>query len=275
MTLQTPETTADHLARSIQNLPNDPGPCQNRWQTYHIFCQQQGYPSVPATMDSITAFLSHLVSHNRSRQTIRGYLWAITRMHQAQGFELSRRLSDLGLGAMEMTRHKSRQIPRIAASDLYHTLGQLDDTLAGKRAKALFLIHFLSGCRGTDILSLRFGQIKFRDNGIRLSFPPARQSANGNAQYMFLSSPADPTYCLKATLSDWYKSAALQAGYVFRGLQNNGRYPLETALTLRSYNRLIKQHFGPAYSSHSFRDASFGSAPVTENIREAVSNGSA
>lgn len=257
---------AAQIEQSARGSDNTLRSCSGRWRAYSDFCDAHGYQSMPATQEAISHFLAHLMDLGRSQSTISGYLWAIGKVHQSEGYELSQRLLDLGKGAKRLISRESKKAPPISFSHLQDVIDHMGDGLACKRDKALFLVHFLSGRRGNEILSLHYGQIKFIDDGVRILISRAKTDQEGKGDYVVLPCHADKAYCVKTALSDWYKASHVQAGSVFRGMQGNARYVRDRAMSLKSYNQLIKGYFGSDYSSHSFR-----SGHVTSAIDQGVS----
>ena len=142
---------------------------QSRWRSFETWCEEQGRVPLPATAQTIAAYLTHLaVTKNLKATTANAHLTAIRTAHRASGQALPDGLSARKIIAAAQRREASRDgrygprksVPVLAA-DLPAIAAACDpQTPAGRRDRAVVLLGFALLARRSELASLNISDIE-------------------------------------------------------------------------------------------------------------------
>jgi integrase len=135
-------------------------------------------------------------------------------------------------------------------------LKRIDDSLRGKRDRALLLIGFAGALRRSELVQLTVTDIERTDAGIYLHIRRSKTDQVGEGHVIAV--PRGSRLRPVEALDDWLTAAAITDGHVFRSIRKGGRVQ-EQALSDHAVALIIKRHAARAkldpkvFSGHSLR----------------------
>ena len=154
--------------------------------------------------------------------------------------------------AYRRVMRRNRRQPNRAAPLTKDMLGKLlatcDDTLVGRRDRAILLLGFESLARVDEIVAIRVGDV----DGDRLLIPRSKSDIEGRGRFVRLSEET------RVAVGDWITVSGLGEGALFRRVR--GRYIGKSAMDTGSIGRMLRARqglldlgSGKLLSGHSFR----------------------
>lgn len=114
-------------------------------------------------------------------------------------------------------RQIRKDVRRVDAAR-YEFLPQLVSAANGPmrlRDRALILLGFAIGKRGTELAAIDIEHITSYSNGIVIRIPKTKTNQTGKSEYLGVPRFPDDPFCPVTALEDWVKSARIRSGPVF------------------------------------------------------------
>ena len=218
------------------------------WRGFMTWCEAHGRKSLPASPESIAAWMADLALAGRAPATINSYLAAVAVAHRTAGHALDRKcplLADTLKGIARANTKPQRQARPITGADLQAVLADLHPALSAvARDAALLALGWAAALRRSELIGLDWqklgtgtGFLLLDERGIVVTLVQSKTS-QAEAVTIVVPCPDMPAAC--AAISAWAARANLQQGEpVFRPIDKGGRIAAER-LTDRSVSRLVK-----------------------------------
>ena len=217
------------------------------WRGFTTWCEVHGRKSLPASPETIAAWMADLALADRAPATINSYLAAVAVAHRTAGYALDRKkplLSDTLKSIARANAKPQRHARPITGVDLQAVLGDLRPALsADARDSALLALGWAAALRRSELIGLDWqmlgtgsGSLQLDERGIVITLV---QSKTFQATVtIIVPCPDMPAAC--SAISTWAERAELQPGEpVFRPIDKGGRIAAER-LTDRSVSRIVK-----------------------------------
>jgi integrase len=225
------------------------------------FCRRNGVASHPASSETVAAFLAHLAQEGRKSSTIARAVTAITTHHLASGFP-SPRADPLVRDTLRGIRRRlgtapTRKAP-LVLEDLGTVLGQLPDSIAGTRDRAILLVGFWGALRRSELVAIDVEDVEFTEQGVLVRIRRAKNDGAGRGRKVALPKADDPSLCPSVAIGIWKERAGIAAGPLFRSL-GKGERVLARRLHAGSVAAIVKTHVtsigrhGHEFGGHSLR----------------------
>lgn len=225
------------------------------------FCEERGQRALPASPEGVAAFIGELVHRGKKSASIRRALAGISAIHRFTGHPDPTKDLEVRLAIRRMHRQIGRH-QRQALGINRKTLNQLvratENSLRGKRDRALLLVAYDTLCRRSELLAL---QVE--------NYQPATAVGTGSGTLLLKRSKTDPESVGRwlrlspkacKALEQWLKAAKLRSGPLFRGVKNNNdlTQDMDIGHVARIYKRVarkarLKDETVRSISSHSLR----------------------
>lgn len=226
---------------------------------FTAWCDARGLVALPASSDTVAAFLAALATGGAKASTIGRKAAAVRHAHKLAGHE-----PPTGVEAVkavmrgirrEIGTAKAQKAPATAdrIADMVRTI---PDTLTGKRDRALLLLGFAGAFRRSELVALTVADLIEAEGGIRVLIRHSKTDQEGQSQEIAIpvGGRLRPVEAVRA----WLDAAGITEGPVFRSVAKGGRV-LAEALTDRSVANIVKAYAeragfdGAAYAAHSLR----------------------
>ncbi|MFT6084034.1 MAG: site-specific recombinase XerD [Alphaproteobacteria bacterium] len=231
------------------------------WCIFQDFCLEYQYNALPASQETIIAFLTNQATENKALQTIRRRLAAIKFVHNIKGFALNITDKMITLMLKGIARQKkgviSKQKKPISADLLMQMLGQCDtEALIGKRDKALLLFGFAGAFRRSELCNLTLDDLEETQDGLKVHLRSSKGDQFGEGQVIAL--PHGRKMGVITALKEYLEMSNIHNGFIFRSVSKGGHSmgthltPLSVALIVKKYIKAVG--YNPSdYAAHSMR----------------------
>ena len=218
------------------------------WAGFTGWCQRHGRQSLPASHETIAAWMAGLATARKSPATINTYLAAVVVAHRTAGHTLDRKsplLADVWKGIRNEAAHTQRQARPLTASDLRSLLEGIGSTrLPDKRDSALIALGWAAALRRSELVGLDWhepgtgsGTVTLDERGIVVTLARSKSSQT-EAVTIVIPCQDMPAAC--CAISEWVRVAGLTPGQpVFRRI-DHWEHVGSDRLSDRSVSRIIK-----------------------------------
>jgi integrase/recombinase XerD len=204
---------------------------------FTAWCASTSHKPLPASPDTVAAFISNEAARGCSAATLKRRIAAIRKIHQLLKMENPTVDEEVNLARRRAFRANPLR-PRQAlglTKELKKTLvAACPDTLAGKRDRAMIALGYDTLCRRSELVALRLEDITtFADRGAQILIRRSKNDPYGQGRQGYISPET-----IKL-LNYWLKAATIKDGYLFRSVR--GAIISENPLHPYSVNRILKK----------------------------------
>ena len=154
------------------------------WQDFEQFCVLAGFNSLPASPDTVVAYLVALAD-TRKVSTLERRIASISQAHQVADFNSP--TSDMAVRVlMQGIRREKGTAPDCKApavtSDIKVMVSTLPDSLLGIRDRALLLVGFAGGFRRSELVALDVEDLEFKREGLVINLRRSKTDQEGQGR---------------------------------------------------------------------------------------------
>ena len=263
--------------------PNTLAAYRSDLQAFGLWCTQQGVSALPASPETVAAYLADKGSslHPKSLQR---HCASIAQAHRLKGLqsptqhELVRTCLQ-GLRAKAATQRPQKQAgrktkaPALLAEQVRSMLGSItQDTGAGLRDTALLLVGYKAALRRSELAGLQWWQVEWSGEGALLRLQASKTDKGNTGQTVALAHEGG-AFCPVEALQRWrlwciegagISPKALDEGAVFRSLTKH--LQIGESITAHAVGEIVK-HRAAAVGLHSITAHSLRRGHLTEGHR--------
>ena len=221
------------------------------FRDFAIFCQNNGFASMPTEPKILTLYLTHL-SKTSKYSTLKRRLASISVIHKLNGHYLDTKhpvITEnlLGIKRVKGTYQKAKK--PILINDLkliINAINQDNNQKNRVKNKALLLIGFAGGFRRSELVSTLLEDIEFVAEGVKIFVKRSKTDQSGEGMTKGIPYFMSPNYCPVVSLKNWIKESKIKSGKIFDMSDRN------VALIIKKYAGIagLDQN---KYSGHSLR----------------------
>ena len=221
------------------------------FRDFALFCQQNGFNSMPSEPKIITLYLTHL-SKSSKFSTLKRRLASISVLHKLNGHYLDTKhpiITEnlLGIKRVKGTYQKSKK--PILINDLkliINAINQENNSKNKVKNKALVLIGFAGGFRRSELVSVLYEDVEFVSEGVKIFVKRSKTDQSGEGMTKGIPYFSNPNYCPVVSLKKWMEANDAKTGKIFDMSDKN------VALTIKKYAAIAGLDKNK-YSGHSLR----------------------
>lgn len=244
------------------------------WRGFEIWCKAMRLPSMPATSDTVSLYMTDILDQGRKVATARRRGSSIAHYHQKAGHAspFNEESYNLLIAAQRKRLEVKRQMRPLPVADLRkiaRALAQLRTPIA-MRDRAIMLVGFASALRRCNLAALQMADIEFVNKGLIIEVVKEKQDQEGRGRLIGIPKGEHRDSCAVSALAAWVKLRGNHAGPVFSRMQGGAEMTPEGID--RAVKRCVvligldpKDRWGP----HSLR-AGFVTAAAENNCNEFV-----
>ncbi|MEQ1711886.1 MAG: site-specific integrase [Hyphomicrobium sp.] len=218
------------------------------WAAFVVWCAAHGRQSLPASPETVAAWMTDLAQCGRAPATINSYLAAVAVAHRTAGFPLDRKsplIADVWKGIGRTASRAQRQARPITAAGLQSLIDGLAATLpADVRDAALLALGWAGALRRSEIVGLDWsepgsgsGFLQLDERGLSITLVRSK-SSQADAVVVVVPCADMPAAC--RAVRAWIEFAGIKPGEpLFRPIDKAQRIGAGR-LTDRSIARIIK-----------------------------------
>jgi site-specific recombinase XerD len=191
------------------------------------WCESRGLAAMPAQPETVALYIAALADAGRKVSTIGRRLAAISKAHQAAGYDSPASLkhaavSEVWKGVRRVKGVAPEQKSPLLTADLKALLSALPDTLIGVRDRALLLLGFSAALRRSELVALDVTHVAITRDGLIVTLVRSKVDQEGEGRKIGVPYSADPASCPVRALQAWLEAAVITEGALFRQLDRHG-----------------------------------------------------
>ena len=229
------------------------------FRIFSTWCSDRDLSAVPATADTVAAFLAAEADAGVKTSTIGRRLAAISYAH-----ELADAPSPTETSLVRVTMRGIRRTiggARIkkapaTAECIGRMVAQIPEGLAGKRDRALLLLGFACALRRSELVALDVADLEHVPDGLLVTI--RRSKTDQEAVGATIPVPSGGRLQVAEMLSAWLHAAGITSGAIFRAIDRNGHLRA-SRLSAGTVAAIVKAYAGRAgmdaatFAGHSLR----------------------
>lgn len=239
------------------------------WRTFTAWCLEAGVPSLPAHPISVANFLTAGALEGKKASTLGRRAAAICYAHRLKDLPPPTASEEVRKTLRGIRRSIGAKKTRKTAATAEHVLAMMktcDDTLRGKRDRALLALGFAGAFRRSELVALRVEDVALEPGGARITIRTSKTDKErlGQVVPILAGNAIRPILVLQ----DWLSAAGITSGPIFRRIQFGGKVgskPLSgysVAGVIKTKAALIGLD-PTTFSGHSLRSGFITSAAMT------------
>ena len=264
MPTSVPVTIDEDVARATDYALAEKAPSTRKayWKDFELFglwCQDRGATVLPATPETVAAYLASEAARGTKPSTIGRRCAAIRYVHSLRAHPnptADERVKAVVRGIRRTLGVTTRRMTP-ATSDRIIAMAPLPDgNLTAMRDRALLLLGFAGAFRRSELVALDIADIEEVSEGLRVTIRRGKTDQEGHGAVIAIV--RGKVACPVAALQAWLQAAEITEGAVFRSVRRGGHVQAQR-LTDRSVANIVKAHaervgLDPAlFSGHSLR----------------------
>lgn len=227
------------------------------WDEFETYCNECNAPPLPASSQSVAAFIGRATNQGSASATIRRKLVSIAAVHRWAGYTDPTKEPATRLSVRKMHRKLGRmckQAEPINHSVYQQMLACTGSDLRGKRDMALIMLAYETMRRRSELNSLLVKDIHITPNGASILLRKSKTDQERQGSWLHISTAA------LTAVQSWLAAGSINDGYILRGVM--GKEQITAKLTGGQIGRIFKRlaestGLGPEVvrhvSGHSFR----------------------
>ncbi|SNR96076.1 tyrosine-type recombinase/integrase [Hymenobacter mucosus] len=253
------EHTSRYVEAGLSGAANTAKAYAGDLKRFGSWCTEHGLEPLPASVDTLAGFVTHLAETGKKVSTIQRHCAALAKAHALRGLESptdDKKFKVLLEGIARLKGVRQKQAPAFTLANFKRTVKSMDDqTLAGLRDRVILLLGFSGAFRRSELAALNMEDLFFSEEGLIVNLAKSKTNQYGAAEEKAIFYSPDVKLCPIRTLQAWVQRLNRSTGPVFVSFRKGERLT-ERRLTDKHVNLIVQRYLGPTFSAHSLR-ASF------------------
>ena len=217
------KNSANVLIRTIKKIEGAYSPATIRayrsdFENFIDYCAENNLASLPSSSDTLALYIDKLSESKNSSAYIRRILAGISTIHKLNYFNDPASHPEVKLAMRRMHRKLGRfdhQAEGINRELLERLINATDNSLRGKRDKALLLLSYDTLGRRSELTSLRIEDIQIKNNAASILLRKSKTDQDRQGKWLSIN-----LRTFRAIMA-WINSAKIQSGYILRGVRKD------------------------------------------------------
>ena len=222
---------------------------QSDFRDFSIFCERNGFTSLPSQPKIIALYITHL-SKSSKFSTLKRRIASISVLHKLKGHYLDTKhpiLMENLLGIKRTLGSRQKAKKPILINDLKLIIKVINQYKI--RDKALILIGFAGGFRRSELVNIYYDDIEFVDEGVKILIKRSKTDQSGEGAIKAIPYFDNKEFCPVIALTNFLN-------YKFKNKKKEGKIfdisDKSVALIIKRY--VEKAGLDPSkYAGHSLR----------------------
>jgi site-specific recombinase XerD len=237
------------------------------WRHFSIWCLSRGATALPAHQGIVAAYLSSLAATGKKAATIGRRAAAIAHYHRQAGHDAPTNAAGVKatMRGIRRTIGTAKAKKTAATADIVmRMLAQCDDSLIGRRDRALIAVGMAGAFRRSELVALTTDDVEHTKEGLLITIRRSKGDQEGAGQVVSLPHGHHIRPC--EALEGWLTAAGIAGSGqpLFRSVALGGRLggPLTGDVVARVVKKLVARAGleGADFSAHSLRSGFLSSA---------------
>ncbi|MTV50866.1 tyrosine-type recombinase/integrase [Heliobacillus mobilis] len=258
-------------ARSQQTIKS----YQADWRHFSAWCNQSSLCAIPASAETVEAYLVAMARNGYKYSTISRRLSAISKAHEIEGKDSPTHSLIVRTALQGIARlHGSAQQGKspITVAHLREMIGYIPPSLQGHRDRALLLLGFAGAFRRSELVQLNVEDLRFVAEGIRVTLRRSKTDPLGAGIIKGIPNGDHEVTCPVRAVRQWIQRAEISEGPLFRPVTRHDTLR-QTRLSDASVALIVKRYAQQVgldvskFSGHSLR-AGLATAAASAGVEE-------
>ena len=265
-TLPQPDALSPYLAEAENYIrsakaANTVKAYRSDWTSFEAFCRGREVASLPAAPASVAAYAAEAARQLKAN-TVERHLTAISQAHQLAGFPnpVEDKLVRTVMAGIRRVKGTAQQGKDPLSPELLRKMfaGSPDD-LRSLRDRALLLVGFAGAFRRSEVVALRYEDVRFTGEGLVVTIPRSKTDPDGEGHTVGLPYGSHPESCPVRALEAWLSQSNITYGYLFTRIGRWGGEVSGKPICDHQLAKIIKRLVARAgldpasFSGHSLR----------------------
>ena len=235
------------------------------FRDFSLFCQQNGFSSMPTDPKVLTLYLTQL-SKSSKYSTLKRRLASISVIHKLNGHYLDTKhpvITENLLGIKRIKGTYQRAKKPLLINDLKKIIEVINKDKNKKnilKNKALLLIGFAGGFRRSELVEIQYEDLEFVPEGVKIFVKKSKTDQSGEGMTKGIPYFSNPDYCPVVSLKKWIEEGDVKSDKIFDMSDRN------VALIIKRYARVAGLDENK-YSGHSLRSG-FATSTAEQGAEE-------
>ena len=212
------------------------------FRLFKEWCDDKGVSSLPASPETVAAFLAHEAGNGTKPSTLGRRVAAIRYAHKLAHLDTPTDSEAVKATLRGIRRTvgaaKVRKAPAVAAK-VRSMVALAPERLTGLRDRALLLLGFAGAFRRSELVALDVADIAETENGLLVSIRRSKTDQDGEGVTVAIA--RGDVACPARALREWLDAAGIEAGPILRPINKGGTVALGR-LTDRSVANIVKAY---------------------------------
>jgi site-specific recombinase XerD len=236
------------------------------FRIFKAWCDGKGVSSLPASPETVAAFLAHETGNGTKPSTLGRRIAAIRYAHKLAHLDTPTDSEAVKATLRGIRRTfggaNVRKAPAVAAK-MHSMVATAPDRLSGLRDRALLLLGFAGAFRRSELVALDVADVAEAKTGLLITIRRSKTDQEGEGVAIAIAK--GDIACPAQALREWLDAAGIETGPIFRPINKAGMVAQER-LTDRSVANIVKAYAERAgfdastFSGHSLRSGFLTSA---------------
>jgi len=192
------------------------------WHDFEVFCAGRLFQALPASPETVVAYLAWLADKGQRPSTIQVKLSAISFVHAKSNLPNPADhevVKSLMSGIRRSIGTAPQQKAAILLDELEHMINELSKDLRGTRDKAILLLGYAGAFRRSELVMLDVENIRFTNREMIITLPHSKtdQESQGIKKHIPVLQE-HPATCPVRAVRAWLRIAHISSGPVFRAI---------------------------------------------------------
>jgi integrase len=191
---------------------------------FTAWCRNNGFEARRPTPETVAAYLAGC-GEGYTLSTLRRRVAAIRYFCHTHNYNLDTRariVRETLRGIARNHGEPSRRAAALTIDEVRRLCDVCDDTLAGQRDRALFLVGFAGALRRSELVRIRVEDVEWTSTGMILLLTRSKTDKEGRGAEISISAGAHEAICPVKALKQWIKAAGIRSGPLFRKIHSSG-----------------------------------------------------
>jgi len=193
------------------------------WQIFTAWAKERNLCSLPASIETVAAFLASQADSGFKPSTLNRRMAAIRYAHLLEGHQSPTDDEKVRSVLRGIRREKGvapdKKSPALAEI-VISMVSHCPDTIKGKRDRALLLIGFAGAFRVSELVDLEIRDIEFKERGLSIRIRRSKTDPESKGQEIAIVPGRHA--CPVEALKTWIEASNIKEGKIFRSIRKNG-----------------------------------------------------
>lgn len=221
---------------------------RSAWKDFEAYCGRRQFEPLPASIQTVAAYLTALADAGASVSQIDMKRSAIRYFHHTAGHVSPTehpQVIELMKGVRRERGTAKNPKDELTLEHLKRIVAAMPATLAGLRDRAMLLMGYWGAFRRSELVAVRIQDVKLTAEAMYISVPKSKTDKKNEGKTKTLEARSEPGFedvCPVRAYRAWIDAGQINSGLVFRPIDRWGNVTtISEPMDGKEYARLVKR----------------------------------